>query len=724
MTSMEDFTISGDGAQNVIGNTVSRDLIVQQLVEVHKRRSMMLGEADVDERVAGYVRARNHDQIVTVLGRHHAIGLAGPPGAGVSTTAIAALRELRPGMPVHLFSPEEDDVEEGPSAQLGYLVRGTDDDEKRLWSCKERIERAGGFLLVVGNETELRRFAGFLPIVQVEPPPADLVYRSRLHRAGLGGTRWPAWSRTAELLRGALPGDARRLADLVIEIGEEGEVERAYRGWKDQLCGWFAEHPGLRDQTLLIAAAAIGPADETSVYGAAMSLARHLEINVEGGGLAWCPSTGLSELLGADRADDRIVFRRHGYASSVLRHVCDDYPLVRMDLLEWLSALPSDTVLALDPGRRQKLVEVFADLAAESGAAAKIVQVAGGWASDGKADLAYVALARTCLDPLVGGRVRRGLYEWANNRNAPQTLKLTVARVCQVVGESYATVALTRLKHLATYGNEQVRDEVLDVVRTLAEANRREVVRAAAAWCGSSVPLRVEADAERRARTGLRVLLDLLPDAPARDTWLWNITLGAVDRLARQGGERLRAAALGAARELAAHDRRAMLDLTLAWARNADGSPPREAEVRAQLATALFLDLAAERDTAGLAAVLTASAAVPAQACVPPWSVAMAAELRTGTGFGRFPEVAMLWLETAAARPALRPGIVSLFAMVAGGDPARRTLLTDLVRTWAGTRRARRTTKEDLLVHLLQPEWQRLLYKLWVKARRAVAGGG
>ncbi|MFC4048949.1 hypothetical protein ACFOY4_04565 [Actinomadura syzygii] len=720
MTALDDLTIVGDDSQNVVGNTVSRDLVVNQLRFVRGRPSMVLSEGEIADRVAGYVRARNHDVIVDVLRRHHAIALAGPEGAGVATTGIAALRELRSGLPIHLFSAGEDDVQEISGAERGYLVRAADEGESRLRSCLEAVRASGGFLLVVGGEAEQGRYAEFLPAVSVEPPSAMAVFRRRLERCGLGGTHWPHWPRAAELLKLATPGDARRLADLVVATADEREVERAYLRWKEQLTGWFADHPGFQDQTLLVAAATIAPADETSVYGAALSLARQLGIRVEGGGLAWCPSTGLAELLGADRLDERIGFRRHGFAESVLRHVWDDYPLARLDLLSWLSALPTDEVVTLSGELRAKLVEVFADLAAEHGSVEKIVQMAEAWAGDRhrSADLSYIALARTCLHPLVGGRVRRALYEWSRYRQAPQTLKLTVARVCQVLGLTHVTIALTRLKHLATHGNEQVQDEVVEVARALASTHPRAVFAAARDWCLSSVQLTTGQDGSRRARVGLRLMLDLLPPGSARGP------LEVIDHLACRGGGRIRAVALDAARELAVHHRHEVIGAALAWAGNADERPHEEAAPRRALGTSLFIRLAADRDAAGCALMLTGPGALDPRACPAPWREAMLAEAGTSSsGYDGFPQAAVLWVETAVARPDLRPRIVWMFAAAVGHDPNLRIFMTAFVRAWAGTRRECRDVRDDLLIQVLQPEWQRLLLAGWVWLRRAVTTG-
>ncbi|MFE9104789.1 hypothetical protein [Actinomadura geliboluensis] len=719
MTAVEDVTISGDETQNAFGNTVSRDLVMH--FHAGRGRSPMgLSESEIAERVAGYVRAGNHDLIVDALRRDRVVALAGDEGAGVTTTAVAAAREIRPDLPIRPFSSAEDDAEENWSADCAYLVRAADeDDASRLRSRMEVVlGRSRGIVLVLGTASELRRFE-FLAPVRVEPPPADAVYRRRLDVCRLGGTQWPHWERAAELLKGGSPADGRRLADLVRETGDAAEAERAYLGWEEQLRGWFADYPGLRDRTLLIAAAAIAPASESGVYGAALSLARHLRINVEGGGLAWCPSAALSDLLGADREDDRILFRRHGYASSVLRHACRDYPLVRTDLLAWLSELPTDDAVGLDEPLQRKVATVFAYLAADNGMPGWIRQTAYDWARRGQPDLAYLALVETCLHPVVGGRVRRVLYEWSKERGTPQTLKLTIVRVCQVLGGTYPSIALTRLKHLATFGDAQVRDEVVDAAIGLATAHGDEVAEAALAWCGAAAGFGSERDAARLAGVALRILL-AMPDGvdPVRA----GAVLDAIGRLA-VCGEGVRTVALAAALRLAAVHRAEVLRRALVWADS--GADLSGAGGRLPwFGAALFLRLAGERGADGAAVVLTGPGAVEPAACASPWWLLLAMETGAATGLDGVLPAIELWLDTAEARPDLRPRIVGLFTSVAVGDPAHRMLMVDLARAWAGVRRSRRGIREDVLMALLMPEWKRLLLVLWVSVRRRVLGGG
>ncbi|QKW38920.1 hypothetical protein HUT06_36895 [Actinomadura sp. NAK00032] len=719
MTAVEDVTISGDEAQIAFGNTVSRDLVMHYH-QGRGRSPMGLSESEIGQRVAGYVPAVNHDAIVAELRSARQVALAGDEGAGVTTTAIAAAREVRPDLPIRPFSSAEDDAEEDWSADCAYLVRAADeDDASRLEQRLEVVrDKTRGIVLVLGTAAELRRLE-FLTPVPVQPPPAEAVYRRRLDVCGLGGTQWPHWERAAELLKGGSPADGRRLADLVRESGDAREVERAYGRWEEQLRGWFAEYPDLKDRTLLLAAAAVTPAGETSVYGAALSLARHLHINVEGGGLAWCPSTGLNDLLGADREDDRILFRRHGYASSVLSHACHDYPLVRTDLLAWLSELPTDGAVGLDEPLQRKVATVFAHLAAENGMPGWIRRTAYGWARDGQQDLAYLALVETCLHPVAGGRVRRFLYEWSQDRGTPQTLKLTIVRVCQVLGGTYPSIALTRLKHLATFGNAQVGDEVVDAAIKLEARHGDEVAKAALAWCGAASGFGSERDAARLADVALRILLaepDRVDPSKAR------AVLDAIGRLA-VCGESVRTVAMDAALRLADVHPAEVLRRALFWA-DPDAELSGAGGRLPWFGASLFLQLAGKRDADGLAVVLTGPGAVEPAACAAAWWLLLAMETGAATGLDGVLEAIELWLDTAEARPDLRPRIVALFTSVAVGDPASRMLMVDLARAWAGILRSRRSIREDVLMALLMPEWKRLLLVLWVTLRRRVLGEG
>ncbi|XVQ12322.1 hypothetical protein ACQP1W_07090 [Spirillospora sp. CA-255316] len=743
MTTIENVEISGDEAQFAAGNTVGRDLVQQQIRIVRGRPQMVMTEDRIVERVSGYVAAYNHDEIVETLRRFQAVAVTGPRGAGTATTAIAALRQLHPSMRVRYFSTDNDDMEEiQVSGAQGYLVRARDESKTGLWACLDRVREVGGYLLVVGRPEECGDFTEFLTTIEVKAPPADAVYRRRLLSRGLEGTGWPGWPRAAELLEGALPGDGRRLADLVLDVtaagGDARQVERAYQGWADELRDWFARHQDLRDQTLMVAAATITPADETSVYDAALWLARQLEMPVAGGGLAWCPTTGLAALLEAERDGSKIVFRRQAYRESVLRHVWKEYPLTRMDLLTWLSKLAIEAV-GLETTLRNRLAEVFAELAAEHGRAEVIADTARRWTGHHQlgANLAYIALANTCLDPLVGGRVRSRLYEWSRERRAPQTLKLTVARVCQVLGETHVSIALTRLKHLATYGDEQVQDEVHDVALRLADHDRAAVILAALRWCEPN-PNLSKPDRARRTRAGLRLLCAFLDGEGASDPHHLRRVLRVLGELARHGGEEHRAIVLDTARRLAVRYRGAVLEAALVWADAGGGDGLHgdglhgDVPQQATIGTELFLDLAAERDHQGLATALTGPAAVDPYASTPAWAVALGAEpppepvngagpvsrsRRRDTGYERFEEVARLWLDTAARHAALRPGIVSAFCDAAGHEPGRAQVMVDLVRRWARSGDGgRRAVKEGVLVRLLQPEWQRLLLilRVWI----------
>ncbi|TDD63319.1 hypothetical protein E1293_43335 [Actinomadura darangshiensis] len=729
MTTVEAVTITGDDTQNVIGNTVSHDLVVNQIRYVRERRSMSLADGEIADRVAEYVPALNHRDIVERLRLGRAVALCGPRGAGVATTAIAALRELRPRLEIRRLTTGEDDVEEIRSADaVGYLVRAGDEDASRLRTCAEAVWASGGYLLVVGTEADHRGdFADVLPPVPVRPPDAITVYRRRLARKGLGETAWPGWPGAADLLKDGSPGDACRLADIVRAVvrtgGDEREVERAYRGWEEQLREWFGGHPEPRDRTLLIAAATIAPADETSVYGAALSLARQLAVKVEGGGLVWCPSTGLGELIGAGADGGRLAFRRQGYRESVLRFVWRDYPLARNELLGWLAALPADGAVVLDPALRNRVAEVFADLAAEHGSAERILRAAHDWAvREEEADLAYVALARACLHPVVGGRVRTRLYEWSRERRLPQTLKLTIVRVGQVLGGTYPSIAMTRLKHLATFGNEQVRAEVADVAAELAQDHHDVVFEAALGWCGAAAGLSSERDGGRLADVALRVLLDLLARRPegARPV---GAVLDAIERLAGCGGG-VRRPALRAALELGARHRAAVVRAALAWSDDLHADPFSRAPERALFGSALFLRLARVQGADGLAVVLTGPDAVDPVGCVSAWHAALAMPPPDGAGVD---DAARLWLETALARPDLRRGVLECLIWAAHRDPALRRRVVGIVRTWGNLRadvEGVRGVREEVVAELLLPEWQRVVFKVWVKVRRLVVRDG
>lgn len=153
----------------------------------------------------------------------------------------------------------------------------------------------------------------------------------------------------------------------------------------------------------------------------------------------------------------------------------------------------------------------FADLAAEHGPTDLIAGTSRTWGADGLADLAFIALSRTCLHPRVGRPVRNALYEWSRAARTPQTLKLVIARVCEPLGQTYPLIALTRLKHLATHGNHQVLGEVILAARALAaQGHPVEVLAAALSWCAEINREDLSSRAWlRRRRAGAMLFLEL-----------------------------------------------------------------------------------------------------------------------------------------------------------------------------------------------------------------------
>ena len=378
------------------------------------------------------------------------------------------------------------------------------------------MRAADGYLVVLADHDKPLLAAAALTRIAVEPPHPVQIYRHWV--AAHHFTEWQHWEQAPVLLEQALPADVRRLSELIRHIArpsgdidiQQVEVAHAYRGWNNELRGWFDKHREPHERALLVAAAALSPvAEEGCIYSVASSLAQRLQIEIKGAGLAWCPVTGLRELLEAQQEDDRVVFHRHGYAESALRHAFADYPLARPDLLAWLAALPTDE--AVRDGLRNSLAETFADLAAEHGAAECIMDTGRGWGEADLADLAFIALSRTCLHPRVGGRVRRALYDWSRTARLSRTLKLTIARVCEPLGQTYPSIALTRLKHLATYGASQVADEVMLAVRNLAKSgHRKEVLTAILGWCAETSGETLSPRArQRRRRVGVTLFLEL-----------------------------------------------------------------------------------------------------------------------------------------------------------------------------------------------------------------------
>ncbi|WP_026341411.1 hypothetical protein [Actinomadura atramentaria] len=512
-----DVRVEAEGSQSVVGNFIDSTVVQNLKQYVLRKPSMVLSNEAIEDGLASYVPTANHDVIVAALADRRAVALAGPDGSGRTLAGIAAMRQLVPGLRVRRFETEGEDVETIPDEPWGYLLRAADEDPGRVGRFLEVIEERKGYLVLVGGEDEQRPFADVLPPLAVEPPPALEVYRRRLLRHALGGTGWPEWPAAARLLATAPPAEGRRLADVVEAVhrsgGDAGEVEQAYSSWTDRLDMWFRENPDPQDRALLIVAAALAPADETSVYTAARSLARHLDVRPPGGGLAWRPAKGLAALLDMEKRDGELEFTRYGFAESVIPHVLDEYPLTHSDLFSWLAELPTIDV-TLPKRLRQRLAGVFADLAADHGHVEAVLDAMPRWVGAGGSDLAFVALSRICVHPRAGGRVRGRMYDWSRDEQASDQFRAVLAETCGVLGEALPTVALTRLKHLAAFGGAEVRRIVAGVALGIAEKEPETVLNAALDWCGSGWSAAPQA--ARRRAVGARLFLELAGRADER----------------------------------------------------------------------------------------------------------------------------------------------------------------------------------------------------------------
>src|SRR5215831_9802687 len=213
-----DVDIDGDSSQNIVGNQVSGDVIQSMNTFVRGRPSMYLGSAEIADRVNCYVPGRNHDLVVKALEVNHTVVLVGPRGCGRETTAIVAIRQLRPDIPIRRFSLEDEDAEEiGAKVGCGYLIHAADGGLPRLGRCIDAVQATSGYLAVVADPgIQLHPAIAPLPCVIVEPPCPLHVYQLRMTTHGF--TEWSHWQQASELLENALPTDARRLAYLIEQV--------------------------------------------------------------------------------------------------------------------------------------------------------------------------------------------------------------------------------------------------------------------------------------------------------------------------------------------------------------------------------------------------------------------------------------------------------------------------------------------------------------------------
>ncbi|MFY1636317.1 hypothetical protein ACN27F_24095 [Solwaraspora sp. WMMB335] len=478
---------------------------------------------------------------LAAMRRYGGAVLLASPGTGRYTAALKLLhgtgqplREIRP-----TFDParrEQLTIAELPvAAEQAYLLELPEQAHhiqygfaRDLGAYCHSLARRDSIIAVTAAESTWTQLGSARdgPVLRVGVPDAGQILRQRLRR--LRPDLELGWlgcePQVAELLAGAAPAEAVRLAQLAADVLATGALATgiaaeptapvtpdspggkevvaalvsAYHNWEAELGAWFHQHNEPRQRAFLIATAALEGAPAPAVLGAAESLDSRLA-DAEGNNAI--QYAGVRELVAAvDACLDgvhTVRFRRAGYAEAVLDFaISDRADAFSRELWRWVANLPlraTGTRPSMDRDLAGRAAELVLRTALRRRTPEIFAQVAPVWSQrvELRATLVHI-LGIAALSPELGAAVRQQLYRWAQVRHHPPIM-ITVAEVCGgQFADFYVEQALVRLGHLARHG---VADTVTAVLDALGSLWRRPPLRQAvllrlARWLGGDHPHR------------------------------------------------------------------------------------------------------------------------------------------------------------------------------------------------------------------------------------------
>jgi hypothetical protein len=497
---------------------------------------------------ATWVPPDNHDGLLARLRENRILVLLGQVGSG-SPTAAVALLDTVVGLAgtIRTIQVDEEVTLEVTTPERGEgLLLSLSDDDGSLWSdtaksltsYREQLEDNDAFLIVIAP-------LGFTPPPDIPYPstyqvwiePADplRILRAHLHAHDVpfGADAWVSQREIADLVIGKEPRQVVRLVDIInrttarMDTGTAidnlvPDVRKAFADWSEFLSSWFnptktqpAPSPlqGPDDTRLLIAAAVLEGASPLAILRASDQLEpadgfpgalKDLQLG-----------RGLSHSLiriGARVEASQVQFTRVNFAESVLQYVWNELPRLRQSLQEWVIALPTyKDISPLPAAVLGKLPALLVAFAKQKNDISVLSLVVHQWTRDQTSrELMEETLYQAAVDAHIGGRTRRLLYDWSQ-RPGNTRRGQAVAAVCGRLGSVYPDIALTRLRHLASWSSADVLEYVLDAVRSIARTEPQRALRATVRWSCDPNPVR-----QRSGDKAFLAIAGLLPN-PAVD---------------------------------------------------------------------------------------------------------------------------------------------------------------------------------------------------------------
>lgn len=479
MTSVYSSVHSPTGAVNT-GSGNQYNYYTSALHRIRDPRLVARGE--LDDLANRFVKPIGYDKVGELLSRKSLALLSGPSGSGRQTAAKMALRRTDPSVRIQTLpdAPEGDDSRAlfaenvSPGDHLLLDLSATDSEsyesiQREVGEFREALERNLAQLAVVlpQGKRPIHELASFVVEIQ-KPDPRHVLFRhlvaDQLLDLGINELTAAIFDRLDEYLS-RVP--MREIAQLVeytkrareryagsslvnwLEQARQASIDRMPEAVKA-----LGELNNGRQRALLLATAMWEGASADTIFYSSERLLGAL--NHPDDGIPRLERQDLSTRLGEIGAsiDDsrRVRFDAIAYDQAVRTLFWENCQHLRPGIGTWV-----DNELAIDKiseRDRNSLAERFAHQVLRAGTPEVLFKKVEEWIArdrdSARGRFAESALRVALRHEAHGRFFRRGLYQWATDKQTPEDLAYVMVNLCLgLVAQTHPDQALVRLHHLA-----------------------------------------------------------------------------------------------------------------------------------------------------------------------------------------------------------------------------------------------------------------------------------
>lgn len=510
---------AGPGVQQNVPLNLGTVIGVQNNSAIHRLRGTPLPKDWIEELLQPYISDDQttqavHDRLTT----HRVAVIHAPPGTGRYTTALHALtrRHVTDIRQVRREPGEATDLEGLTDQDTGWILDLRDEEETlrtgfglHLREARQHLEATGSFVIVVTHTDTWYTVAGEAAGLAhpLTPPDALDVLRAHLTRPEPGVQEPEKWLADGTITRevsGLSPARAAHWARIIrnaVTLNNSttdpepfetlvASVVQSARNWRRELLTWHTRNTDSTHRNYLLAAAALDGAPAETIYeahttlGAALNDTPRHTAGQQGPGIIELTST-----IGADlEVDDRIRFRRPGYAEAVVDYFWVDRPHHAAAFTQWTAEQAASLPREIGTPLADRVTQWATRYTLAKQSFTILRAVTTHWAGSRLDDHARELLVAVAVDPTSGKRARDQYLAWARTpdtkdltqrKHTPTVLKQALAGALAELGPAYPQIVLKRLSELAAHTTDSaVAAAVGDALTSLwDQPNLQEKIR-------------------------------------------------------------------------------------------------------------------------------------------------------------------------------------------------------------------------------------------------------